>query len=342
MENILVIRYGTIGDSVFAGAFYRELRNAEPTAKIDILVDPIAKEVMENCPYINNIHLIEGKYKHFFRYYKLFRKYDTVYFLKNDNFFTKVAFISGVKNRIGFDVKRNKFLTKKSPYDENRHEIDCYLDLLRITEINIKSDIPQIWLSESNNKKIEELLQGISEPKVVIQAYSRFKQKNWIDSSWREVIKYLVKECNVKVFCAGGNKDISAYNKLIEQLDPDIRHNIINISGLLSIQESMSLISKADMVIGVDSGLMHVAAALDIPSIFLHGATSLKRWKPRSDKCIVVSKNFGCSPCCLQSNSKKYCKNQTSKCMLALKPEMLIEILRTHFKNTLISIIASQ
>ena len=70
MQKILVVRYGTIGDTIFASAFYRELRKALPDAQIDALVDKVAKETMENCPYINNFIDIKGKYSNIFNYKK--------------------------------------------------------------------------------------------------------------------------------------------------------------------------------------------------------------------------------------------------------------------------------
>ena len=61
MNKILVIRYGTIGDTIFASAFYRELRNALPNAQIDILADTITASIMQNNPNINNMIPIQGK-----------------------------------------------------------------------------------------------------------------------------------------------------------------------------------------------------------------------------------------------------------------------------------------
>lgn len=331
MEKILVIRYGTIGDSIFASAFYRELRQALPDARIDILVDDIAEGVMRNCPYINKIFYIDGKYKNFFAYLTLFRKYDTVYFLKNDNFFTKMAFFAGVKKRIGFDVKRNKFLNIKSPYNEDRHEIDCYLDLLRVSKIPVKNDKTELWTDEINNSKVKEIVNCTNNKKILIQAYSRFPQKNWIDKYWVEVIKYLSNELNAQVFYAGGAKDIQCYENITKALKDYANIMPINMCGELSIPETMSLVKHMDMVIGIDSGIIHMAAACDTPSILLHGPTSLLRWKPRSDKCIVLSRKFACSPCCLQSNSKKYCKNRISECMEFLSPDIVIKAVSEKF-----------
>ena len=80
-----------------------------------------------------------------------------------------------------------------------------------------------------------------------------------------------------------------------------------------------------DLVIGIDSGLIHMAAALDVPSILLHGPTSLKRWQPRSENCKVLSRKFSCSPCLLQKGAKKYCKHKIPECMEFLTPDIVIK-----------------
>lgn len=331
MEKILVVRYGTIGDSIFASAFYRELRNAMPEARIDILADDIAEGVMRNCPYINKIFYIDGKIKNFWAYITLFSKYDTVYFLKNDCFFSIIAYLSGVKKRIGFNIPRNKFLTLTSPYNEDRHEIDCYLDLLKVSGIQVKNDNTELWLDEINNLKAKEIVNSIPNKKILIQAYSRMKPKNWLNEYWTEVIKYLANELQAQVFLVGSEKDIKDYRSMMQQITDELEIPPIDMCGKLTIPETMSLVKNMDMVIGVDSGVIHMAAALNIPSILLHGPTSLLRWKPRSEKCIVLSRHFSCSPCCLQAGSVKYCKNRISDCMEYLTPDIVINTLTDKF-----------
>ncbi|MBP3924659.1 glycosyltransferase family 9 protein [bacterium] len=323
-KNILVVRYGTIGDTIFASAFYRELRRFLPEAVIDVLADKITKGVMQDCPYINNFVEIDGKYKSFFKYIRLFKKYDAVFFLKNDSFFTQIAFFAGIKKRIGFKILRNKFLNFKVPY-ENKFEIDCYLDLLKLFNIPVISDKTEIWINKDAQKSVLSKIENNSKKKVVIQAYSRFAQKNWIDAHWVNTIKYLSDELDVQVFYAGGAKDSEMYKKLNDELGK-VKNPPVDMSGKLSISETMALVNISDAVIGVDSGIIHMAAALDKPSILLHGPTSLVRWKPRSEKCVVLSKNFDCSPCCLEGNrkKKKLCKNIDSRCMTALTPDLVI------------------
>lgn len=331
MDKILVVRYGTIGDSIFASAFYRELRRNLKNSTIDILSDSVSTGVMKNCPYVDNIIKINGdnKYKHIKKYVEIFKNYDTVYFLKNDKFFTTVAYFAGVKNRIGFDIRRNKFLTIKSTYNEDRHEVDCYLDLLRVSGLAVENDKTEVWIDSESEKNIQKYI-DTDKKKILIQAYSRFLQKNWIDKYWIEVIRYLSDKLDMQVYYSGGGKDKASYKKLSAELG-ELKNPPIDMSGKISIPETMALVKNMDFVIGIDSCSVHMSAALNIPTILIHGATSLKRWRPRSKNCTVLSKFFHCSPCCLQSGRRKYCKNKVSKCMLALSAEEVIKVLNEKY-----------
>ena len=321
-EKILVIRYGTIGDTIFASPFYRELRKSKPNAQIDILADKISSMVMENCPYINNIIPIKKKYRDFFYYYKIFRDYDTVYFLKNDKFFSLTAFLSRIKNRIGFDVRRNVGLNLKYPYKEDKLEIDCYLGLLEISGVPVNSRELEVWIKEETEKKILENYDFQTRQVAVIQAKSRFSLKEWFPEKWTKVIEYLSNELGYQVVFFGSKND--NYSEIEDLLHKNIKYPPINLCGHLSVQESMAFIKHSKILIGIDSGLMHVAAAFKLPSVLLNGPTALSRWRPQNENCIVVESDFDCPPCLLQRGVKCHCDVQHPKCMATITEDKVI------------------
>jgi len=314
-ENILVVRYGTIGDTIFSTAFFRELRNTKPNAIIDALVENNSAGILKNCPYINNLHYLKKKYRDILYYLSLFRNYDTIYFLKNDRFLSFCALISRIKNRIGFDVPRNVGLTTKIPYGEDKHEIDYYLDLLKSSGITIHNTNTEVWLNKEKSKKVEQLINKLNEPKVLIHASSRFKLKDWNSEKWNEIIYRLTTKYDCSIVFVGGNGDKEVYNKILSINKKIDDSKIFNLCGELQIEETLELVNKMDLVLGIDSGVVHIAAALNIPSILLLGPTSLTKWKPRSNNCITIHGNYECPPC-LFNHGKKLCKNlDIAKCM---------------------------
>ena len=346
MNKILVVRYDTIGDCIFASAFYRELRHNFPDAQIDALVDLPAKSLLVDCPYIDNfIDIFHQKYKYLdaFKYLPIFKQYDTVFFLKHARTFSILCKLANIQNRIGFDVKRNKFLTIKVPYNEDKHEVDCYLNLLRSCNLQIKNEDIELWLNDKSlnktNKLIEEntLSNSKDSPIVLIQAFSRIKEKNWIDDYWIPVIEYLSKNHNAKIYYLGGKKDKKQYINLNKKIIKSCgREYGTDLSGKISVSETVALVSKANLVISIDSCAAHMAAALKVPGILIHGTTSLTRWRPKSDLCKIASKYFPCSPCTYQTGAKRLCKKTTPECLKALKPQDVIDIIKDFLndKNT--------
>ena len=70
-----------------------------------------------------------------------------------------------------------------------------------------------------------------------------------------------------------------------------------SIAGVYSLGEMIDVLAKAELVISVNTGIMHLAAAVRVPLIALHGATSELRWGPLSDRAVVVKSGEACQPC---------------------------------------------
>ncbi|NLF82377.1 MAG: glycosyltransferase family 9 protein, partial [Candidatus Gastranaerophilales bacterium] len=162
--RILVARYRFIGDTVLMIPFLRNLRYAYPDAVIDVLVGPVSGEVLNDCPYINELIVFDTTRKHryenkneekksFFSYVKLLksRKYDKVYVLKRSLSSALLVFLAGIPERIGFNTEgRGILLTKRIPYVKDRHEVECFLDVLRADEIEVKDNHLENWVNQSS------------------------------------------------------------------------------------------------------------------------------------------------------------------------------------------------
>lgn len=333
MEKILIFRYGPISETVLSTGFFRELRNALPKAAIDVLADDTSAEILQNSPYVNKIFYIDGKFKNLIAYLSLFKRYDTIFFLKDDFFFSFLAFIVKVKNRIGFNSGKNRFLTCIVPYDEDKHETEFYTDMLKLSGIDADCHKIELWGNRINDLQVEELLKHVSEKKVLINAFSKCKQKNWLNDYWSEIVYYLSNEIHMQIFLAGSKKDRLSCLNIITPIKDKLDIIPIDMCGKLSVCETISLVKKMDLVISVDSATIHIADALGIPAILLHGPTSISRWKPLGDKCMIISRHFSCSPCCGPGAGKKHCKNRVSDCMEYLTPNLIIDVLDDKFKT---------
>ena len=106
------------------------------------------------------------------------------------------------------------------------------------------------------------------------------------------------------------------------RLIPGVREEVSNLSGQTSLAEAIDLMSAATAVVSNDSGLMHVAAALNRPLVAVYGSTSPAFTPPLADRVAIVRLGLECSPC-----FDRTCRFGHYNCLRELKPRPVIEAL---------------
>lgn len=335
--KILVVRYRFIGDTVLTIPFLRNLRKAFPDAQIDMLIGPVSGDVLLNCPYVDNFITFDTTRKHkyentkekrksFFSYVKLLKqnKYDKAYVLKRSLSSALLVFLAGIKERIGFDTEHRGFLlTKKVPYHNDKHEIECFLDVLREDNVAVNDDYLENWVSESSQNKIDNIFKDLKVTnglKIMIHATSGNVNKHWMPENFAKVIEFLVNEKDAQIFYTGTATDIAMYDKIHSLIKPDLKHSPINLCGKLSVQDSMALISRMSFLIGVDSGNLHIAASLNIPVIGIYGPMNPIKWKAWGSNHRILYSDLNCIPCEL----RKKCTRDI-QCLTDITPQEVME-----------------
>ncbi|MEW5821248.1 MAG: lipopolysaccharide heptosyltransferase II [Cyanobacteriota bacterium] len=316
-KKILIMRYRYIGDTTLTVPFIRNLRARYPEAQIDIMVGAVDGEVLKHCPYIDNLIIFDKSYETldenfivptkqtFWGYVKYLRtqKYDLGFILKRSFSSAMLAFLGGVKYRIGFNTEFRFFMLNKSvTYDTLKHEVDCFLDLLRAVNIEIKNEYLEAWTSEADKVRVDELLSDYkitSDRKVMIVASSTNPNKMWSDKSFADTIEELTNNFNCQIFFIGTKSDEAIYNRIKSKITVDLNHSIISIFGKTSVLESLEIIKRMSLVIGIDSGMMHMAASVNIPTISIFGPMNDLKWAPLSDNNHIVKADVACRPCSL-------------------------------------------
>ncbi len=337
-EKILVVRYRFIGDTVLTVPFLRNLRRAYPDAQIDMLVGPISGDVLSNCPYIDNFIIFDTtknheyenigeKKKNFFSYIKLLRKqgYNKAYVLKRSFSSAALIFLAGIKERIGFNTEgRGFFLTKKVNYDQEKHEVECFLDVLKADNIKVQDDYLENWTDTTSVEKVKGIFKEKNikdnKIKILIHATSGNKSKEWGNKNFAGVIDYLVNDKDAYIFHVGTEADKAAYDQILKEMGLNSDEHIINLCADMSIQDSLALIKEMDFVLGVDSGTLHLGASLNKPVIGIYGPMSPIKWKAWGEGHVALYSDRECIPCGL---SRK-CKIDEA-CLSDITPEIVIE-----------------
>ncbi len=313
--------------------FLRNLRYAYPDAQIDVLAGPVSGEILEDCPYIDELVMFDTTRKHryenikarkksFWSYVKLLqqRKYDKVYILKRSLSSALLAFLSGIKERIGYNTEgRGILLTKTVPYLQNRHEVECFLDVLRRDGIPARDKHLENWISGESKEKVAGFINN-DESRVLVHATSGNINKQWPPGHFARIVQYLSNNRGARVYYTGTKDDALVYEKIHSLITDRLNVEPVNLCGRLSIKDSTALISKMNFVIGSDSGVLHIAASVNVPVIGIYGPMNPEKWIAYGDKHIHLYAGLPCVPCDL----KKPCPGDI-ECLRRVKPERVIE-----------------
>ena len=147
--------------------------------------------------------------------------------------------------------------------------------------------------------------------KVIVHATSGNRKKEWAKDKWADIIQWLSDEKNVQVLFNGTKNDSLTYEEILSYLPNngnDLKYPPINFCGEFSLRETLAFTEKTDLIVGCDSGNLHIAASVGVPVIGIYGPMNTEKWKAWADNSVVISLGLSCQPCGL----KKKCKNDYS------------------------------
>lgn len=337
--KILVMRYRFIGDTLLTVPFLRNLRYAYPDAQIDMLVAPVSGEIIEKCPYVDNFIYFDTTKKHryenkegvekktFWTYVKLLKEknYDKAYVLKRSFSSAFLAFAAGIKERIGFDTEgRSLLLTKRVKYVENKHEIDCFLDVLKADGFDVRDNYLENWVEDEELESVKQILnskvlpdnQGLK--KVIVHATSGNRKKEWNRQKWAQVVEWLSNEKGVQVLFNGTKNDSKTYEEIMSYVKENLKIMPINLCGSFNLRQTLAFTKLCDLIIGCDSGNLHIAASVGVPVVGIFGPMNTIKWAPAIESHTVIKLDLPCQPCGLKKKCKRnyQCINDISVDML--------------------------
>jgi heptosyltransferase-1 len=321
--KILIVKLSSLGDVVHTLPALASLKKGHPEAEIDWLVEEESKAILEGNPLISNVVAIQkrgfrkapGRTWDITRWLRA-RRYDMVLDFQGLMKSGIWLALSRGGRRIGFDRGRelsHLFLNEKlPPYNRDRHAVDRYLDLARYAGgVGDVVKFP-IFFNYREQERVFKLLAegtiGRGDRFVVVAPRARWKTKLWGTERFGEVARAIVESLGLKVVVVGGPNDRGYGEEIASYGD-----GIINLAGLTTIKELAFLMKCARLVLSVDSGPLHIAAALGVPVVAIFGPTAPWRTGPYGKNNIVITGGTECSPC-----FSRRCRKKDIACMSAI------------------------
>ena len=299
--RILVVCTRYIGDTVLAIPFLRNLRRAFPGAVIDVCAEGGARLVLTDCPYVDELVAwrrpvgrrglaaslaairtqaawLQG------------RGYDRAYLLKRSLSGALLATLAGIPHRVGFAADGRALLTTAIAPSRGRHQAARYLDLLRADGIAVDDGHSENWIPPAVAARAAVAVAALppGRPRVFLAVRSTAREKHWPLERWAMLATRLVHERQCELVLCGAAGDIPAHDSLRAAVGPAVATHLHDVSRTISLRETGALLARMDVCVGVDTGLVHLAAAHDVPVVVLFGPTDPNRWSPWTPRATVV------------------------------------------------------
>ena len=315
-RNIAVIKTVAIGDVVQSLPTIKAIRERFPEAHLTLIVTPRVREVVEGLPFVDEI-----------RYYDVFgthsgirgvarfarelraQHYDMWIELEHYYRFTTIlGYLTKAPVRVGFSIPgqvRRLLFTIPAPYATDKHELESFLSIARVLGARVDSAVPvPIPVSEDDVRVARAWLGGA---KAALPAEQRERGvvvlhtttspvsigRRWPLDRWVELADRIAERYGLTAVFTGAPEEAPDLQALAGRT---ARPSLVS-AGALSLRQFSVLAGLADLMVSVDTGPLHVAAATGVPIVALFGPSDLRKWRPYGPGNVAVSAGLACSPC---------------------------------------------
>lgn len=332
----LIVAPSWVGDAVMAQPLFMRLHERHPGLVLDAMAPSWVAPVLARMPEIHAV--LPNPFAHGVLNLKgrlaqgrelRAAGYDAVWILPNSLKSALVPFFARIPHRVGFTGESRYGLVNV------RHRLDKQktpLMVARFAQLAERAGhlpaepLPRPRLASSPEDQARTLAQlGVKRPEKLVAFCPGAEYgpaKRWPAVHFAELARRL-HHAGVAVWILGSPKD-KAIGEEIVALAGLATEACRNLCGATALDAAIDLLALADAVVCNDSGLMHVAAALDRPLVAVYGSSSPGFTPPLSDRATVVSLKLSCSPC-----YKRECPLGHLDCLNKLLPEQVWQALPT-------------
>jgi len=329
-ERILVVRAGALGDTLMMTPVLRGLRDRFPEAEVDVLASELARSLLERTPSLGRLfslkwrnlpYWVSPEKRRIVRELSR-RRYDFAVLLERAPRYRELLERAGVSSIRSF---------RETPFDPRSHAIRNNLRAAGLDDDRATHDM-EVFLSSSDRDRAAELVGGgllgggaAGEASVGLhlgygpRAKKRDQSarlKGWPLGSFIALARELVLRERRLVF-TGSREDRADVGEVVSALPSSAK--VLNLAGRTSVRELAAVIERLDLLVSVDSGPAHLAAALGTPLVVLWGPAILEQVRPMSSRSpvSVLRHPPPCAPC-YETPLMKTCSRNV--CMEAITP----------------------
>ncbi len=307
--RFVVIRFSSLGDIVQTTAFLNVLKGLFPKSSVTYVTKEEFKEILDGQPFVDSVVALRRGQSVF----ELAKEIERPHCVFDLHVNIRSILLSTILNPVCLKRVRKNTIYRYSLVLKNdalkklfmRKSVDNIEEQLKLLGGNIDTKDVRPVLYVKNTKK---------EPKTIGFAVgAKWKTKMWPKEYFRELARMLTKD-GYKVWLFGSQDETRIADFVGSGLD-----GVRSFVGKLTIKGTVEEMSKCIGFVSNDSGLMHVASALDLPLVAIFGPTVKGfGFYPRG-RSVVLEKKLSCRPCSLHGTDS--CKKGTLECMYSIEPK---------------------
>lgn len=329
----LIISPNWIGDAVMAQPLLQLLRAAHPRRPIDVLAPPAVAPVWRQVAEVDEV--LETPFRHGalqlkqrWQFARLLRRrgYADAYILPNTIKYALIPWLAGIARRVGYKGESRYGLINVMHHDEvpPRPMVPFYAALatapVTVQGPAARAALPRPRLTASPEQIAAVLARcglDAARPLLALAPGAEFGgAKRWPARHFAGLAQaVLARDPATQIALLGSPKDQDACAEVAAQLPAGAA--VHNLAGVTSLAEAVALIARAAAVVANDSGLLHIASALNRPVLALYGPTDPDHAPPFSDLAASLSLRLACAPC-----KQRECPLGHQDCMVKLTPDL--------------------
>jgi heptosyltransferase-1 len=313
MKRILIIRPSAIGDIVMASPMIRVLRNAWPRGYIAWLADTSVRGLLDEHPALDEvIYWSKEDWRRMMKTMRLLRlgaaavsfsrdlrkrRFDIA--LDGQGLLRSrlLAWLSGAGERIGFESREpgGFLMTRIVSRGPDKSAMSSeYIFLMQTMGLAPGRFEPELVLAPRDGVSAETKLRsvGLCDRFAVICPFTTRPQKHWPEDRWTALVQDLGSRWGLPILLLGGRGDTAAARRFRNRIGA----GLYDFTGKTTLAEAATIVERAELVIGVDTGLTHLGTAFKRPTVALFGATCPYLRTP-NPKTVVVYNPQTCAPC---------------------------------------------
>jgi predicted lipopolysaccharide heptosyltransferase III len=303
--NILLIQLKRIGDLILTTPAIAALRTKFPDANLTLVISHECAAMVPALPAVDHVIVMRrglGDFKNFLSVFR--RRFDyCIDFTRSDRS-ASLTFLSGAAKRIvSARLKRKRIPLRRRAYNEfvpyrmrDMHTIDYHLSLLLPLGISDASDALRLKLPAKVQATAHDILDeaDVGARFAVFHPGSARTEKFWEPERWAELIEHARNQWKLDCVLTGGTAALEQQH--LEQIKKRVKRpanepKLVDLSGKTDLLTLGAVISRARLLVTVDSAPVHFAAAAGTPQVILFGPTNPFHWRPRNGPAIVLQGN---------------------------------------------------